>query len=355
HRCDALFSADLGPRPHSERLRMAVSPLLALRAARRVWRQSGPYDVLDASGAEAWLVALAARCGQFPGATVIARSHGLDHLYYRELLADHRAGLRHKPWWRRLLYPAIRLAPEGWAHRLAHASILLNPRERALARRRRWQPARGIHVIPHGVDPDRCAAASPPGAPRGRGLLFVGGWYSAKGCAYLADAHARLVAAGDSVPLTIAGVGAPGDPFAPLERMVRAAFPASSQPHLTVLPRVRDADEVYALYRSHDLLVCPSTAEGFGLVVFEALSQRLPVIVSRRAGAAACLMHGENAWIIPARDAEALAEAVARLWHDPALRRQLADAGHRHAREFPWRRAAERTLAAYAAVLETRS
>lgn len=349
HQVDVCFSGASGGRPRSERLRLAAAPAHALRAAARAWRRSGPYDVIDANAADACLLALAARGGRFPGAVVVARSHGLEHLYYRELLADHRAGLLSKPWWRRLFYPPARLVPEAWALRLAPAAILLNPRERALARARRWKPATQTHLVPHGVDERRWAAAPPPEALRGAGVLFSGAWCTTKGSSYLAEAHARLAAAGDLIPLTVAGVGAPGEPFAPLERMVRDAFSAASQPCLTVLPRLQDPDAVHALYRSHDLLVCPSTAEGFGMVVFEALSQRLPVIVSSRAGAAGYLRHLEDAFIIPPRDAAALAEAIARLWHDPALRHRLAGAGYRRVAAFSWRRAAEQTLAAYAA------
>ncbi len=351
HRCDLLFSSDLGAWPANERLRFALSPLLAQRAVERAWRRSGPYDVVDAVAAEASRLARAS--ARIPGAVLIARSHGLEHFYYRELLADHRAGLLRKPWWRRGYYPLVRLRPAAAGFRRADRAILLNRRERDEALARGWQPEDRLDLIPHGLDDARLAAAPPPDAPRGAGLLFSGAWYTGKGNLYLARAHALLVQRGLPLPLTLLGPGI-GHPPAEVERHVRASFAPESQPYLTVLPRLASPAAVDAHYRRHDLLVCPSTAEGFGMVVFEALSQRLPVVASSAVGAADYLRPDEDLCIVPPRDPEALAGAIARLWQDPERRRALAEHGHQTVRPYTWRRAAQQTLACYAAARAAR-
>lgn len=344
HECDLLFCEGLGRYPVNERLRFAVSPLLAARAAARMWRAHGPYDVLDAVGAEGrWLTRR-----RFPGAVRIARSHGLDHLFFRELIADHEAGLLRKPWWRRLWYPAARLAPTAAAIRRADRVILLSRREREFVLERGWQPAERIEVVTHGVDAARFEQAPPPDAARGAGVLFSGSWYTGKGIHYLAQAHNLLLSQGLAIPLTILGGGI-GHPMPAIERHVRASFGPASQPFLTILPRLSDEDAVFELYRTHDLLVLPSTAEGFGLVVLEAMSQRLPAVISNAVGIADRLCHGREAWIVPARASAALAEAIARLWQDRSLRRALAENAVAWARPYTWRRAAESTLACYAA------
>jgi glycosyltransferase involved in cell wall biosynthesis len=352
HHCDVLFSEELGPWPRRSRPRDLLGPLLAYRAAWRQWRAAGPYDVIDASGAEGWLIAGMRRCGRFPGAAVITRSHGLEHIAYQELLADHASGMACKPWWRRWWYPLARLSQIALGIRLADRVILLNRRGRDLVLRHRWQPGGRIDLNPHGVDAARWRSAPRPDGPRGGGALFVGAWYSAKGVDYLADAHGQLVRAGVLVPLTVLG-GAPGHPDAVSERHVRSSFAPESQPWLTVLPWQDDEDAVFALYRHHDFLVCPSTAEGFGIVVIEALSQRLPVLCTSSVGAAERLRSGVDALIVPPRNATALAGAMARLWRDPALRSALGEAGHERSRDWSWRGAAEATLATYAAARVT--
>ncbi len=319
---------------------------------RRAWEQRGPYDVLDVVAAEA--AVLARRRQAFPGAALIARSHGLDHLFYRGLVEDHRAGLLHKPWWRRVWYPVARLRPAAGAMRQADAVILLSERERAFVLEQGWQPAPRLAVIAHGIEPERRDAAPAPDARRGAGLLFAGAWYTSKGNRTLAQAHGLLARQGLAMPLTLLGGGI-GVPLPAIEARVRADFSPESQPWLTVLPRLRDEDAVFALYRSHDALVCPSTAEGFGMVVLEAASQRLPAICSDAVGAGERLWHGDAAWIVPARDAPALAEAMAGLWRDAGLRARLAAGAYQRAGEFSWRRAAEETIACYRSALPPRS
>jgi glycosyltransferase involved in cell wall biosynthesis len=83
-----------------------------------------------------------------------------------------------------------------------------------------------------------------------------------------------------------------------------------------------------------DLLVCPSTVpEGFGLAVAEAMSARVPVVVSD-AGALPDVVGPEHPWVASAGDARDLADVIARaaaaLPADDAVER----AHERWAREF---------------------
>ena len=65
------------------------------------------------------------------------------------------------------------------------------------------------------------------------------------------------------------------------------------------------------------------------MVVNEAMNRRLPVIASDAVGAAAggLVRDGRNGLVVPAGDPAALAEAIARLATDPALRARLGEAG----------------------------
>jgi len=341
HTCEALFRPELGARPRSPRLRMAAAPWLARRAAAERSRHAGRYDVIDAASAEGWMMA--------PGAArvVVARSHGLEHRYYRELLADAEAGLLHKPWGRRLWYPAVRLTQVRQALRRARRVIVLSQADREWVLARGWQAAERIEVIPHGVDGARWQQAPAPNAERGAGVLFCGWWTTSKGVAYLAQAYRLLLERGVRAPLTLLGVGVGDASWPQLEARVRAAFVPAAQPLLRLLPRMHDEAAVFAEYRRHDLLICPSTSEGFGLVVVEALSQRLPVVCCQGVGAAELLRHEREALLAPARDAGALAAALEELWRHPERRRALGEAGRERVRELSWEAIAARTAACY--------
>lgn len=336
HECDLWLRPQLGIHPRSQRLRWAASPWLTRRA---LGRAQPAYDVVDASCAQG---------SRLPRAvTVVARSHGLEHRYYAGLLADARAGLLHKPWTHRLWYPPACLWQVERALRRARRVIVPNAGDRDFIVARGWTAAGRVEVIPHGVEASWWRSAPPPGARRGGGLLFCGWWTTSKGVAYLAAAYARMLAAGGAPPLTLFGVARADEHWPAQERRIRGQFPAAAQPQLRLLPRTEDDAQVMAAYRSHDLLVCPSTTEGFGLVVLEALSQRLPVVCSSVAGVAHWLSDGREVRLVPPRDAGALAAALTALWQNAAMRLDLAEAGYRRVETLTWAAAAAQTLACY--------
>jgi glycosyltransferase involved in cell wall biosynthesis len=69
--------------------------------------------------------------------------------------------------------------------------------------------------------------------------------------------------------------------------------------------------------------------DSFALVIFEAMATGLAVITTNHAGSSEILSDGEDALIVPAGDARALASAVQRLVENPALRQQIGEAARR--------------------------
>jgi glycosyltransferase involved in cell wall biosynthesis len=336
HGCDVLLADELGAFPRNRFARQIVAPLRALAAVRRAFRDRGRYDVVDVTSAEGlWLAAL--RRTHLFGARVIARSNGLEHLNYRRMLDDARAGLWRKPLARRWWYPLVRLSQVAMAARLSDRLILLNEDDRRFALSRRWKKESAIDLVPHGVSSDFVAES--PSGRRGGGILFCGSWDHVKGVHYLAAAFARLIAQGRTCNLTVLGGGVP-------ESTIRAAFEAAAQTHLTIVGRVPERD-VIAAYRTHDVLAMPSSYEGFGMVVLEAMTQRLPVVATPVGCAAALIRHERTGLIVPPRDPEALALALGRILDDDALRAALAERAFEAVRGMTWTRTARETLAVY--------
>jgi glycosyltransferase involved in cell wall biosynthesis len=344
HECTFIWRAEVGQWPHSERLRLLLSPWVVRRAVIRVWKEHGPFDVIDAAGAEGFALALLRRLSCYRTARIIVRSHGFDRFWFQTLVEDHYAGHVHKPWPRRILFPLARLSQERGAMRLADRVLVLNRRGRNLVVGSGWQPPERVHLIPHGALSSRLLDAPAAETARGGGILFSGYWQPVKGIRYLAEAYRQLWARGVRVPLTL--LSATDDLDLETEA-IQAAFAPECRAGLRILMRTDDQDFVFMLYRSHDLLVCPSTFEGFGLVVVEALSQRLPVVCSDAVGAADLLQAGVEAEVVPARNAGALADAIGKLLDDPERRRRMAEAGFAKAQELSWDRAVEATLQVY--------
>ena len=338
HTCDLILADRFTSAPQNPYLRQAFGPIAALRAIQQQMATHGPYDIVDIASAEGlWVGAL--RPGALRQAAVVSRSNGLEHLNYRRMLDDHAAGLLHKPWTRRIFHPAVRLTQVAAAARHADRLLLLNDMDRQFVLAQGWKDESAIDVVPHGVS-SRFLAAAPPGdQPRGRGLLFCGSWTGVKGVTYLADAFTRVVRSGAGVNLTVLGGGIP-------EGDVRAAFPHDVQPWLTVQERAPE-DVVMAAYRTHDALVWPSTYEGFGMVLVEAMSQRLPVIATPVGCATSLVEHEVSGLQVPARDAEALAAAIRRMMAAPDLRARCVDGAAARARTMSWTATAQRTLDVY--------
>jgi len=154
------------------------------------------------------------------------------------------------------------------------------------------QPER-IDVKRAVVDVERFAVARPRGFPerRPRRLLYVGRLSPEKNLSFLLRAFASGVRehGPGRIRLAIAGTG-PGE-----EALRREARTLGIEDHLEFLGYVPQKD-LPALYESADFFVLASTQECWGLVVLEAMSAGLPVLVSTRCGCAVDVVTAENGW-----------------------------------------------------------
>ncbi len=336
HKCDVMFSQEIGG-PSWRQVRQLVSPWRAGQAiVRRLERVK--YDVVDAASAEGLWLGVLRKAGAYARCAYVCRSNGLEHLNYRRMLDDAADGRVAKPWTRRVWYPLSRLSQVAAAARLADRLLLLNDADRTYALDRGWQREDRVDVVAHGVS-QQFLDGDPGMLPRGRGFLFCGTWDHMKGIHDLVAAFERLHAGGDRYPLTILGPGVP-------ESVVLDAFSESVRPHVTVVPRAPEA-QVMQMYREHDALLWTSTYEGFGLVLLEAMSQRLPVIATPVGCAATLVRHEETGLHVPVRDAAAVAAAARRLICDKDLQLKLATNARWAVAGMSWRATALQTLDVY--------
>lgn len=93
-------------------------------------------------------------------------------------------------------------------------------------------------------------------------------------------------------------------------------------------------DDVPDLLAASAVFVLSSRSEGLPISVLEAMAAGLPVVASDVGGLREQVVHDETGLLVPPADARALADALARLVDDPALRRRLGDAGRARAEEL---------------------
>lgn len=193
-----------------------------------------------------------------------------------------------------------------------------------------------IIVIPPGVDLPPVPEPGPRAPPRRLG--FLGRLHRIKAVDRLLDAWALIASRNPSWELDIRG------PDGGEASSLRSR--AASLPRVQVNSAVPD-EAKRDWYRSCDLLVLPSHAENFGMVVAEALAHSVPVVAStatpwRR------LPTMESGWWVT-NDSQTLARALESAMAMPAedLAR-MGDNGRKWmAAEFCWAPLAARVVAAY--------
>ncbi len=188
-------------------------------------------------------------------------------------------------------------------------------------------------VIPNGVDVGRFQRAVPIARWQDGTLniLFVGRFEPRKGVLVLLRAFRILRRRDWDCRLLLVGSG-------PQEREARRYVATRRLGKVEFLGRVSD-DELAQLYRTADVFVTPATGrESFGIVLLEAMAAGTPIVCSDIHGYKGVVRRGEQALLVPPRDPEALAGAIARLLGDPDLRARMSAAGRARAQEFSWER-----------------
>jgi len=95
--------------------------------------------------------------------------------------------------------------------------------------------------------------------------------------------------------------------------------------------------------------------EGFGLVYLEAGACGKPVVGSQSGGVPDAVIDGQTGLLVPEGDAEATANAIARVLSDLGLSKKLGRAGQKRARELSWEAYAQQLERVYQDVLARRS
>ncbi len=91
--------------------------------------------------------------------------------------------------------------------------------------------------------------------------------------------------------------------------------------------------DVPDLLHAMDIFVLPSYSEGVSLALLEAMAAGLPVIATNVGGLPEVVTDGDNGLLIPPKDPEALAEALARLLDAPDFAKKLGENARRQVRE----------------------
>lgn len=160
-------------------------------------------------------------------------------------------------------------------------------------------------------------------------VILVGQITQRKGLSYLAEGFERAALPRSELVL--------------LGNVIGDSSPWASRPNVTHVPPMPRA-ELPPHYQHSDVYVLPSLVEGFPLTTVEAMACGLPVIVSTNTFADEVIEEGVNGFIVPIRDADAIAERLRILAADPDLRIRMGRAARETAERFDWSRYGARVV-----------
>lgn len=172
-------------------------------------------------------------------------------------------------------------------------------------------------VVPNPVDVAGLSQITPASWTEPIRVGFLGRLDPIKRIPDLLEAIALL---GDEVQLEIFGTGE----HEPLIRRQIAAMGIASRVRL----HGAVADASMALPHI-STLVLPSAAEGFGMVLAEAMAAGVPVVASDIPGIREVVDDGQTGLLVPVGSPRAIADAIKRLVKDEALRCRLVEQGRR--------------------------
>jgi glycosyltransferase involved in cell wall biosynthesis len=161
-------------------------------------------------------------------------------------------------------------------------------------------------------------------------VLWLGSVVLRKGIPYLVEAARTLTAA--DIEVTVAG------PIGITDEAVARA--PDNVTFVGAVPR----DRVSALYRAADVFVLPTLSDGFGITQVEAMAHGCPVIATPNCGRV--VTDGEDGYVVPPRDAEAIAEALRGLVQDRDRVKRMAKVARATAQNYTLDAYARRLLGA---------
>ncbi len=85
-------------------------------------------------------------------------------------------------------------------------------------------------------------------------------------------------------------------------------------------------EQVRDQLQAADVFLLSSLSEGISNAVLEAMACGLPIVTTDCGGMREAVTHGVEGYVVPTRDPQSMAEALARLWKSPDLRRRMGTA-----------------------------
>jgi glycosyltransferase involved in cell wall biosynthesis len=174
-------------------------------------------------------------------------------------------------------------------------------------------------------------------------VLYVGRLVSYKHVDWLISAFAKVLERVPDARLKIVGSG----PELPnLYGLVRNL---GLQSCIVFAGRTPTYEAVAHYFKESEVFVLPSTMEGEGIVLKEAMAASVPLIAMNvlGSGVLSVVRDGENGFLINPEQPALIAERIVELLENAKKRKKMGEAGRKFVEEYDWEAITTRTIAVY--------
>ena len=244
----------------------------------------------------------------------------------KKLLAEEAERL---PGWKQTLGGGIKDSPQKLEHKsmeLELADLVIVPSEFVLNSLPEWSKEKIVHMAPFGspaaTQIDKNMLPNQHDKNRPLRLLFAGSMGQRKG---LGDLFSAIHLLNDSN----------------IELVIMGSLSAPIEFYRKILPRFiyepgRPNEQVLALMKTCDVFCLPSIIEGRALVMQEAMSQGLPIIITPNTGGSDLVIEGETGFMVPIRSPEAIAQKLSWFLENRSKIKEMGQRAQQHAAKYTW-------------------
>jgi glycosyltransferase involved in cell wall biosynthesis len=297
-------------------------------------------NIIDASSGDAWILSLLSKKNH--DTVIITRSHGLEHTVHQALLDQQRQGNVKLSWKYPIYHGGIRLWEVATSFRKADGCLFLNDYDLQYAVTKLKTNEQFSRTISNGL-PDYFinlgVTIESISDKETIHIAQVGSYIPRKGILYTAKAMNSILRIYQNVELSFIGTGTS------LERVLLDYDPEVHN-RIHIISRYNHEELPDLLIGKH-ILLFPSLAEGFPLVLIEAMACGLLPIATETPGPLMILKDGYNAIIVPPANNESIESSLHAMIGNKERMNQLRSNAYKAAQQYKWSEIAIETIHYY--------
>lgn len=303
-------------------------------------------DIIDASTGDAWVWTSMFQLQQKKQPLRVTRSLGLEHTVDRDLRKEQQRGNIKLSWRYQFYSGGFRLWEVATSLRCADIVFQLNHYDLEYAIQKLGVKPECSYMVANGIPEEFLNLPFQP-TPESQeatiGIAQVGTYIPRKGIKYSVPALNTILARYPQVKVSLLGTHVSATD-------VYRDFDSAVRDRVQILPNYAH-DMLPNLLQGHQIKLFPSLSEGFSKGLIEAMACGLAPIATQTYGRD-ILNHGHDGILIPARNSQAIEEAIESLIADRIYLDQLRRNAYTTAQGYSWANVAQERLTLYEKALE---